>query len=439
MTKTYKTAGIFVGAILNFGFSHIALAQDNPVAVSSGSDVGFHLPLRSGSVTYGISASQTTIFGYNGNTTGGNVTSTNVSGDLAYVSNSERRPFSLVYSGGFLGSESSQLPSSSFQNLSLSQVWRARNDSFVIADTVSYLPESPTVGLSGIAGLGDLGVAPVQVGAYAGPGILTQFQTRVSNVVSASDTHSFTGSTSVHGTVDYAIQRFLGDFNQNLAGSGVYGYNSNQFGVGGGVLHRIDARNSIGGNYNFEDFTYVGNPYSFRSNSVTAEYIYRFSPRLTFDGMGGPQWSSSSAFSSTYLNGSAALSLTYVGERGNAQLAYTRGTNTGSGVVAGAIQDTVGFNATHRFMRTVSGSTTVSYSRSSSLPNVLFAPFSFDTELASVQVTKGLGRNLSVYGSYTLENQSTQNSGLTPLIFNGRSQILGFGVTYSPDSLRIRR
>ena len=47
-------------------------------------------------------------------------------------------------------------------NMSVSQGYIARNWVFNISDSFSFLPQSPTTGLSGIAGVGDLGSTPVQ-------------------------------------------------------------------------------------------------------------------------------------------------------------------------------------------------------------------------------------------------------------------------------------
>ncbi len=54
---------------------------------------GFNLPTHLGTLSYGLSASEMLQTGYSN----GVNASTSLSGDLAYISNSERDPFSLVY------------------------------------------------------------------------------------------------------------------------------------------------------------------------------------------------------------------------------------------------------------------------------------------------------------------------------------------------------
>ena len=87
-----------------------------------------------------------------------------------------------MYSGGYLYSSVPGYPSSStFQNLAASPGGTTKNWNFVIDDAVSYLPESPTTGLSGIPGVGDIGVEPVQIGDQPAQSILTNYATRVGN------------------------------------------------------------------------------------------------------------------------------------------------------------------------------------------------------------------------------------------------------------------
>lgn len=398
---------------------------------------GFGLPQLNGEVSYAITASQTFQLGYNG-VSGSNVASTNISGDVAYLSRNETHPFSLIYSGGFLGSESAQYPNSTFQNLAVSQVLRYRRNTVVFADTVSYLPQSPITGLSGIPGVGDLGVNPVQAGTYfTGPGILTQFQKRVSNYVSGSEIYDLSGKTSLHGTGSYGILRFLGDGPLGSNGGTTTSFDSDQFGGSGGFTHQIDRRNSYGASYVYSRFTYKDQPYTFSSSSILGEYTHHFTPNLVFNGSVGPQINSSSLFTNTATSVATLLSLTYAAQRSSYALSFSRGSNNGSGVVQGALSNSVGFTGQHRFGRSTSGAATISYTHSTSIPSLVLGQFSADSVVTGAQINQGLGRAFSVYGSYTLQRQSTTNAAFSTLAYNGLTQILGFGITYSPTSLHM--
>jgi len=407
-------------------------AQNAPVLQASPDSFGFQLPKLAGQINYAVSASQTIVAGYNGN--GGTVSSTNVSGDFAYITTSKTHPFAVLYSGGYLGSESSQLPSSTFQNLALSQSYKTRTWDFVVNDTVSYLPESPVGGISGIPGVGDLGSTPVEPVDYLGAGILTNYDTRVSNVIGATAAKQLTGSTSLMGSGSYAIQRFTGS-----AAGDDSAYDSNQVEASLGLQHRINARNTIGVDYVYSYFTYIGQPLSFTANGVNLHYVRLLTSKLTLDASIGPQWNTGTVFSSTSLDLAAAVALSYTGERTSSSLSYVRGTSAGSGVVEGALTNSIMFNSTRRLNAYWRVAGSVSYTTSQSIPDSIYPAFSIDSEIASGQLSRSLGRSFSTYGSYTLENQSLSGGVATALTFNGLQQVIGFGITYSPGSSRVGR
>jgi len=120
-------------------------------------------------------------------------------------------------------------------------------------------------------------------------------------------------------------------------------------------------------------------------------------------------------------------------------LSYARGTSAGSGVVEGALTNSVMFNSTRRLNAYWRASGSVSYTNSQSIPGSIYPAFNIDSEIASGQLSRSLGRSFSIYGSYTLENQSLSGGVATALTFNGLQQVIGFGITYSPGSSRVGR
>src|SRR5947208_962 len=80
----------------------------------------------------------------------------------------------------------------------------------VVSDSVSYLPSTPTVGLSGVPGTGDVGIAPVQIGIDNGLGLLTPYSTRLNNSASASLSRRLTARTSAYAGGNYSTLRFVG-------------------------------------------------------------------------------------------------------------------------------------------------------------------------------------------------------------------------------------
>ena len=77
---------------------HAAIGQAIPAAEASPISTGFSLPRVAGSLQWAVTASESLTWGYY--STSGAAESTNLSGDVAYISNSTKDPFSVVVSGG---------------------------------------------------------------------------------------------------------------------------------------------------------------------------------------------------------------------------------------------------------------------------------------------------------------------------------------------------
>ena len=417
--------------------------QARPNAQGASSYQGFHLPTVGGTLSYAVTLSGSATRGYYGS--GGTAGFTTISGDLAYLSSSKRHPFSIVYSGGYFANLTGDAPSSVFQNLALSQVLTAGRWNFTVADSVSYLPQSATTGLSGVPGVGDTGTVPVDVGTGTGLGVLTLDQSRVSNAAIGSAQRRLTPSTSLTATGSYAITRFL----DSSTGSSS-AFNSDQYTGGLSVSHRLDARTSFGGSYSFVHFSYPGTSgssqqtafglvSSLSSNSVTVDYSHAVNRRLSVFASAGPQWTSIPSMGAagtigtgTSINATVNAGLTYAVKASGLTISYARGTNTGSGVVTGATSDSLQAGATRRLARVWNASASIVYSHSSSLLAIANDRFTSNTLSATGQVNRSIGRHLSAYGSYTAQRQSTQGIAATPVVFSGLSQTIAAGLTYSP-------
>ena len=454
MMKISQTAGRIHGRMVpvkfgrmvpvNFAFFFLlpllavpsaAFSQALPTAEAAPISTGFALPRAAGALQYAVSASENLNYGYYGNS--GVDSATNLSGDLAYISSSKVYPFSVVFSGGH-GWSSSYQPSYSYLNLAMSQVLNLRRWDFVLSDSVSYLPSTPTTGLSGVPGVGDLGLNPVQVGADTGQGVLTDFSTRVGNTASASVQRPLTGKTSIQGSGSYDVMRFLGD---STGISDANGLDSDGASGSIGLSHRIDARTSVSGNFAYSRYTYgVGLP-GFSSQTASLQFTRQLTRKLGISASVGPQWTtvSGSPNGAPSVNLFTSLSASYAGEFTHASLSYTRSTNSGSGVAAGALSDGVAFSAGRTFARVWSCSFSSGYTQTANLSSAALTPgatpFSFHTTVVGVQVSRALRRSLSAYASYTLQDQSSQGSAVDA--FSGHSQVAGFGLTYSPSSIHL--
>jgi len=339
----------------------------------------------------------------------------------------------MVFTGGRSWSNSGQ-PSYGYLNLGLSQVIGMGRWTLVLSDNPNYLPGTPTTGLSGVAGVGDLGVAPVQIGGDSVQGVLTNYSTRVTNSAVASLTRPLTGRTSLSMSGSYSTMDFLGNSggNQGLDSAGKGGSAS--------LSHQFDARDTVSGSFSYSEFGYSGSSGALpdvTSQTASAQFSRKVTRKLSMSAAGGPQWSSNGSFQSVSLF--ADVSASYAGEFSHLSLTYMRSANAGFGVAGGTISNGVSFSTGRTFARVWNCGFTAAYTQSSNLPLPGVASYSFHTTVMGGQVSRAIARSLSGYASYTLENQSNSGSGGTVDAFNGLSQIVGLGLTFSPSSIHFGR
>jgi hypothetical protein len=416
-------------------------AQALPAAEAAPISTGFSLPTTLGTLQYAVNASESLVWGYYG--TSGPTSSTNISGDLAYLSSSRQHPFSMVLTAGHSFGEFGQ-PGYSFVGLSLSQVANIGRWNFVVSDSINYLPGTPAAGLSGISGLGDLGVNPVQVSGDTGQGLLTNYSNRISNDVVAGVSRQLTGRTSINASGSYQINRFLDNaITSSNQSSG--GLDSDSYSGQGGITHQMNPRSSISGNYSYSKSTYpndsFGVPsYGFVSQTASGVYSYRFNRKLSFSAAAGPQWTTvQGGANSNSTSLFADVSANYAGKRVNSSLVFVRSTNNGFGVIAGGLSDSVVLSGGRTFDAVWNVAGSASYTGTSNLAQANLSAYSANTYVESIQVSRAIVRNLSGFISYSFEDQSSSGLGSNVDGFSGRYQVLGFGLTYSPAALHLGR
>ena len=424
--------------------SAVSYGQAVPTAeASTGS--GPNLSWIDGTVHYSLGLSQLIYDGlYGSGVVSG---STNLSGNVGYVSMSKDKPFSLLYAGGIMFGTSSSQGTTTYQNISASQSLIQGKWILNVSNSFSFLPQSPTTGYSGISGVGDLGTTPI-LGPSAGPagGVLTYAANRIGNSLSGTIERRLTGSTSLTGSANWSVLRFLDD---NA------GLNSSQIAGQVGLNHRIDARNSVGANasystYNTDENNFFGQigGSSFQTRGLNFTYMRLWTRALSTDVSVGPQWidSSAGALLQNRLNLAASVGATYRRKLTTMGVRYYRGANAGSGVQAGAFSDNVSASVGHPLGHNWMGSVTGNFTHTSqllSLPPTAgtttpsTASETYKTFFGGVQLTRALGRRWSCFGNYTAQNQSVDNAFAGQNVFSGFSQTFGFGITFAPRSTRL--
>ncbi|WP_419805738.1 hypothetical protein [Terriglobus sp.] len=416
--------------------------QAAPTATAPAPYSQFALPGVGGELRYALTASESLVSGYNGNSGSGVNAYTNVSGDLAYLSRNPLHQFSAVYAGGYLFGNST-FPSNFYQSLTLSQNFRTRSWNFLVGDSVSYLPQTPVGSLSGIPGAGDQGLAPVVINSTPTLGILTTYATRIGNVVSGTVSRDLTASTSFSLSGADSIQRYTG------SSTGFQGIDNDQQSASASLQHRINERTSAGGSYSFTNSTFQSSvllgpgSYGYQTHSAQVSFTREITPQLNVVASVGPQWTVSGSNAGltrgSAVNVAATAALSYQARRYNAGLNYSRGVNNGNGVVIGSRLDSVVGNISRPFARIYNVGALVGWNHSAQLGNSTLPNFDNQGVVGGGQLSVQVSRSISAFASYTLQRQSFSGYAPAGIAFNGLTQYGTLGVTYSPKPIFSRK
>lgn len=403
---------------------------------------GPKLSWADGNVHYSLMANEMIQFSFYGQ--GRNTSTTALAGNVGYVTLSETHPFALLFGGGVLIGQGGQ-GTSTYQNLAVSQTYIKGRWIFSANDSFSFLPQSPTTGINGIAGI-PLGSIPLD-GPSGGPagGVLTYSGNRISNSLSGNVERMLTGKTSISGGGSWMVLHFL---DQNA------GFDTDSVSAQVGVNHRIDVRNSysVSGVYSkfktsgitFSNPAFPQSQITYYTKGVNGSYSRQWTRLIGTTISAGPQWITSSNSQlvpdrlTTYVNANA----TYSREVGQFALRYTRGANGGSGAFAGAVSDNVSASYSRNLARDWSISTVVSWVKTNGL--VQGAPVglpvganrTITSEYGTVQLMHGFSRTISAHASYSAQNQDSNSPITAQNVVNGLSHTIGFGVSWSPRSTR---
>jgi hypothetical protein len=405
---------------------------------------GINLSPLDGVVHYALNASEIVQFGYYG--TGEVTPSTALSGDVAYNAKSEVRPFSLLFAGGVLLGDQSGQGTTTFWNVAVSQGFVTRSWVFNISDSFSFLPQSPTTGLSGIPGVGDLGALPVQ-GPGDGPagGVFSDAGNRYINNVTGSVERQINHNTSISGNGSWAVLSFL-----NGGGDTNGAYNYSDVSGTAAVNRRIDARSSVSVGAAYSTFSYTQNgtgylPPDFQTKGINVSYQRILSRAFSVSISGGPQWisSSNSTLVPSRLNAAGSASLSYTRGLTSASAGYSHGANGGSGVLPGATSDNIYGSLAHTYSRNWVASLNVSYSHTAGLTQQTVGSSTvstnevYDTVYGGGQVTRRINTHFSAFASYTAQNQTSNYTLPSQNALNGTSQTFGIGISFTPRSTRL--
>jgi hypothetical protein len=348
------------------------------------------------------------------------------SGSVNYANGGEHLPFTMNYTGGYIWIFTGlQDGAGYFQNFSISQGYIGSKWNVLFSDNISYLPVPATVGFSGVPGSGE----PV-----GGPGtppdanqpILTVNTRTLSNIASGEITRTLNSSTRFSAGGDTALISYPdgGGIDTNIQMANLE------------LSRRLDARNSLSGQYLFSQYSYGGSTVTFDTNTASANYSRQWNRQLKTSVSAGPQFTNSSdsavipSSTNLYVDASANDLLRF----GSASLTYTHGKSSGGGALLGGNEDFVNAGLSREFRRNLSVGIEGSYRRTAGLANSGI----ITAEYGGGEATWRLNDDFTIFANYTAINQSTSLA-LQSNVLNQLQQIVGFGIAYAPRRTHLIR
>ncbi|MDR3734783.1 MAG: hypothetical protein P4L10_04505 [Acidobacteriaceae bacterium] len=419
---TLKLAALFIAVCAS------APAQVAPAATGPGG-----LPVR-GNLSYSMRYSQTAQFG-----NGYNQQTSSPSASVDYMNGKQRNPFTLNYSGGYTATiDGPSYGSGFFQHMMVTQglVWRRWDVHF--SDDISYLPQAPTTGFSGIPGIGEP-IGSTNPTTPSSQTILTLNTHVVNNIANGTIEHTLNYATTFSVGGNYELLRY--PHSDGLDTTTVSG--------NAGLTRRLNARNSLNANYTYFRYTYPGYTVAFTNGAALLGYQRQWSRKISTYVSAGPQWINSNESSVVPASTSAAASATinYKLQFTSAGLNYHHGTNGGAGYLLGAEYDTVAANFSKTFGQDLTIGLAAGYQRTAALNSIGISSSTaagpniygtFSAKFGGVEVTKRIGRNVIVFANYTGTDQSS-NSAASANVLNQLMHVIGFGFGYSPREIHQRQ
>lgn len=406
---------IWILTICCFLGSGAALAQVEPSATGAAS------PQPGRGLVYAFRYGQTAQFSQQQDT----LQTSSVSASVGYANKQLRFPFTMNYGGGYIWTLSGPAyQTGQFHRMDLSQSVVYKRWTINLDDNVSYLPQSPTIGFTGIPGIGDI-TGTGNTTPSPSQSILTESTHVLDNSTSGDIEHSLNYATSLDVGGSYELLRFP-DI-AALEYDTVNGYAT--------LSRRLSGRNSVYGRAGYMLYTFTGTPVSMTSGTAQLGFRRRWTRNLTSDISAGPQLlkSSTSLLIPTNLSYAVNANLNYLRRFSTFNGMYAHGTTGGSGYLYGGVVDTAAANYFHQISPNTQLGLIGGYNRTGGLNN----NGTTNSEYGGAQVTWRVAGNFIVFANYSATNQST-TSLLSNTALNNLRQFIGFGFGLASKETRPR-
>lgn len=329
---------------------------------------------------------------------------------------SARNDLMLVYAGGGTVTSDSSIGNTVLQQLELGDKITFRRTEISFFNSTTYIPEA-SFGYGGLGGVNLPGTGMLGLGEFVPEqSILAARDQRVSNADLGQVNYRVSRRTSVTLLGGYSLLHFLGggffDFREPMVQAG---YN-----------YQWTGKDTVALLYRFDDFQFTGLGESIRDNRADVSYGRRVTGRAAFEVQAGPEAvffnisnpsATGTGTSGTVTTGGSSSqllwnlnsSLTYAVPRGTVSFAYSHGVNGGSGVLVGAVADTVSVGGTRALSQTFTANARFGYARNTSLngPIQLIGTRDYDYWFGGADLSRAFGRYLTLLLSYQYQRQTS--------------------------------
>jgi hypothetical protein len=353
----------------------------------------------------------------------------NLTATLGYRNREPRLPFTMEYGGGYIWTLSGPgYQTGQFHRLMLTQGITLRRWNAVLTNNMSYLPQSPTLGFSGIAGIGEI-IGLTGTSSSTSQTILTGSTHVIDNITRGEVSHTLNYATTASVSGGYELLRFPNDD----------GININTVTGQAQLGRRISARTTLIASAAYTQFSYQSTIVTISTGTGLLGFSHRWTRNLTSDLSAGPQKikSSVSALVPSKLSYALNADTSYKLRNSEYSAAYSHGTNGGSGYLIGGMIDTASGSMTHMFGPNTQLGLAGGYFHTVALSG-LSGSGTTNAEYGGAQATWNLGNKLMVFASYSAVNQ-TSTSVLSGTALSGLRHIIGFGFGYTSRETRLRQ
>ena len=335
-------------------------------------------------------------------------------GNLSLLKAWARSQFAVNYSGGGYFSTDSQQGNGDYQQMALSQTFQWNRLTLQILDQLSYLPQSgfgfgggTNLGIPGVGGSTGPTIPGLGSGSLPNQSIYAALGPRLSNAGIVQTTYEVTRRSSFTASASYAILHFSDPGNvDNNTFTASFGYNY--------VLNHAD---TIGLDYHFSSFQFLGQPQAFGDHTFNVAYGRKLKGHLALTISGGPEYTKFRipvGTQTSKLGGNANVNVTYGLEKGALMAGYFHGLTGGSGVFTGSTIDMINFEVAHRLTRVWSGQFNMGYSINKAVATSTPANFpNYNSWFVGGGVNRPIGRNMNFGVAYNATIGTTVQTGCT--------------------------